>query len=413
MPNIFTRLKNAYNAFQSNKDPTIMFDDIGPSSYLRPDRTFVRINGNEKSIFNSVCNRFAVDASCATVSHVMLDEQQRYSGTVFDDLQDCLTIQANVDQTGRELLQDAIESMLLEGYVAIIPVETSANVRLTDSYKIYSLRVGKIVEWYPYNIKVELYDERSGHKSQIIWPKKAAAIIQNPFYSVMNAPNSLNARILNRMNLMDKIDSMSGADRLDLLIQLPYMLNSEHKIKQAEKRRKEIETQLRTSDYGIAYTDATEHVTQLNRPVESQVLKHTEYLTSMLFNQLGITTSILDGSATDQELVNYNNRIIEPILSAVVNSMKRSFLSKTARTQGHSIMFFSDPFRLIPVSKLADMADKFIRNQILSPNEFRQIVGRTPSPDPRADELRNPNINQSDAEINEEQNMSSIDDQQN
>lgn len=399
MADIFTRFKNAINVFRRGPDPPNL--DLGPSSSYRLDRPTVRFSGAEKTIINAIYNRFAVDSASNSIKHVKIDKNGRYLETINDSLNDCFTLEANTDQSGRAFFQDLIESMLQEGVVAVVPVDTGSSSVWddSDSMTIYTLRVGKIVEWYPAAVKVNLYNERDGKHHDIIVPKKSTAIIYNPFYTVMNSPNSIYPRLIRKLNLMDSVDEMSGSGKLDLIFQLPFALKGAIKKKEAEKRKRELEEQLSKSQYGIGYIDATEHVTQLNRSVESQVLKHTEYITSMLFNQLGITSAILDGSADGQQLVNYNNRIIEPILSAITMEFNRKFLSKTARTRGHAIMFFSDPFRLIPVLSLAEMADKLIRNQILSANEFRQILGRIPSDDPRADELRNPNINQSNEEV--------------
>lgn len=393
---IGTRLKHAWNAFTDhNKDPTSYYGspDLGLSYYSRPDR--IRITGgNEKTMVASVYNRIALDVAAINIRHVRLDNNGRYSEDMPLGLNTCLSLSANKDQTGRAFIQDVAMSMLDEGCVAIVPTETDIDPKISEAYNINSLRSGKITAWYPDHVRVNLYNDRTGKKEEIILPKSMVAIIENPLYAVMNEPNSTMQRLVRKLNLLDVIDEQSGAGKLDLIIQLPYVIKTEARKQQAESRRKDIEMQLAGSKYGIAYTDGTEHITQLNRPVENNLMKQIEYLTSMLFSQLGITQSILDGTADDKTMLNYYNRTIEPIISAIVDEMKRKFLSKTARSQKQSIMFFRDPFRLVPVNDMAEIADKFTRNEIMTSNEIRQIVGMKPANDPKADELRNSNLNQ-------------------
>lgn len=396
-----TRLKHAWNAFL-NRDPTTDFRDIGVSYAYRPDRVrFTR--GNERSIVTSIYNRIALDVSAISIQHVRLDENGRFMSVIDSGLNNCLTLEANIDQTGRAFIQDIVMSMFDEGCVAIIPVDTTDDPEITGAYDINTMRTGKILEWYPRHVKVRVYNDRTGQKEDITLSKEAVAIIENPLFAVINEPNSTMQRLIRKLNLLDVVDEQSSSGKLDLIIQLPYIIKTEARRQQAEKRRKDIEDQLAGSKYGIAYTDGTEHITQLNRSLENNLLKQIEYLTSMLYSQLGITTSILDGTADETTMLNYNNRSIEPIVSAIVDAMKRTFLSKTARSQKQSIMFFRDPFRLVPVASIAEIADKFTRNEIMSSNEFRQIVGMKPSDDPRADELRNKNLNQSNEEIVEKE----------
>ena len=396
-----TRLKHAWNAFL-NRDPTTDFRDIGVSYAYRPDRVrFTR--GNERSIVTSIYNRIALDVSAISIQHVRLDENDRFTSTIDSGLNNCLTLEANIDQTGRAFIQDVVMSMFDEGCVAIVPVDTTDDPEITGAYDINTMRTGKILEWYPRHVKVRVYNDRTGQKEDITLSKEAVAIIENPLFAVINEPNSTMQRLIRKLNLLDVVDEQSSSGKLDLIIQLPYIIKTEARRQQAEKRRKDIEDQLAGSKYGIAYTDGTEHITQLNRSLENNLLKQIEYLTSMLYSQLGITTSILDGTADETTMLNYNNRSIEPIVSAIVDAMKRTFLSKTARSQKQSIMFFRDPFRLVPVASIAEIADKFTRNEIMSSNEFRQIVGMKPSDDPRADELRNKNLNQSNEEIVEKE----------
>lgn len=387
-----SRLKKAWNAFL-NRDPPedIRYVDVGTSYSYRPDRPrFTR--GNEKSIVTSVYNRIALDVSAISIRHVQLDENDRYLEDVASGLNNCLTLEANIDQTSRAFIQDVVMSMLDEGCVAIVPVDTSSNPNINNSFDILSLRTGKILEWYPNHVKARVYNEQTGNKEDILLAKKNVGIIENPLYAVINESNSTMQRLVRKLNILDAIDEQSGSGKLDLIIQLPYIIKTEARRKQAESRRKDIENQLSGSKYGIAYTDGTEKVTQLNRSVDNNLMKQIEYLTSMLYSQLGITQSILDGSADEKTLLNYQNRTIEPIISAIVDEMKRKFLTKTARSQKKSILFFNDPFRLVPISEMSEMADKFTRNEIMTSNEIRQLIGLKPSKDPNADELRNKNL---------------------
>lgn len=393
---LLSRAKRAWNVFL-NRDPTPNRSYSGISSYYRPDR--IRLSrGNDRTIVTSVYNRIAMDVAAIDIFHVRLDENNRYVETVDSGLNNCLSLEANIDQTGRAFIQDVVMSMFDEGSVAIVPVDTIGNPNLTESYKIETLRVGKITQWFPRSIKVELYNDRSGKKEEITVLKKNVAIVENPLYSVINEPNSTMQRLLRKLNLLDVIDEQNSSGKLDLIIQLPYIIKTEARRAQAEQRRKDIEDQLAGSKYGIAYTDGTEHITQLNRPVENRLMSQIEYLTSMLYSQLGITQGVLDGSADEKTMLNYYNRTIEPILSAITGEMKRKFLTKTARSQRQSVMFFRDPFKLVPVSEIAEIADKMTRNEIMSSNEIRQIIGMKPSDDPAADELRNKNLNVSNEE---------------
>lgn len=391
-----TRFKHAWNTF-FNRDPTDDFKDVTISYSYRPDRLRLT-KGNERSIATSIFNRIALDVSSINIQHCKLDKNGRYISPINSKLNNCLTLEANKDQTSRAFIQDVVMSMFDEGCVAIVPIETTANPSITDSYDIYSMRTGKILEWYPDQVKVRVYNDRTGKKEDIKLPKSTVAIIENPLYAVMNEPNSIMQRLIRKLNLLDAIDEQSGSGKLDLIIQLPYTIRSEARRKEAEKRRKDIEMQLANSKYGIAYADATEHITQLNRSVENNLMKQIEFLTSMLYSQLGLTQSILDGTADEQTMLNYYNRTIEPIMSAIIDEMKRKFLTKTARSQKQSIMMFREPFKLVPVANLADIADKFTRNEILSSNEVRSLIGFKPVDDSRADELRNKNINQSNSE---------------
>lgn len=390
----FSRLKHAWNVF-SNKDPTGVYSfSTGPSYFYRPDRPrFSR--GNERSIVTSVYNRIALDAASADIRHVKLDKNNRFVEEIASDLNNCLTIEANIDETARAFIHDVVVSMFDEGYIAIVPIDTTGDPFISGSYDIQTMRVGKIIEWYPQYVKVRVYNEKTGRKEDLLMLKKIVSIVENPFYAVTNEPNSTLQRLIRKLNLLDAVDEQSSSGKLDLIIQLPYIIKSEARREQAEKRRKDIESQLSGSKYGIAYIDGTEHVTQLNRAVENNLMNQIKYLTELLYSQLGITQSILDGTADEKTMLNYQNRTIEPILSAITDEIKRKFLTKTARTQGQSIVFFSDPFKLIPLEKMAEIADKFTRNEIMSPNEIRQIAGLKPSEDPLADELRNRNINQS------------------
>lgn len=391
-----SRLKHAWNAF-FNRDPTLDMRDLGVSYSYRPDRVrFTR--GNERSIVTSIYNRIALDVAAITIQHVRLDENGRFLSVIESGLNNCLTLEANIDQTGRAFIQDVVMSMFDEGCVAIVPVDTTDNPEETGAYDINTMRTGKILEWYPRHVKVRVYNDRTGQKEDIRLSKESIAIIENPLFAVINEPNSTMQRLIRKLNLLDVVDEQSSSGKLDLIIQLPYIIKTEARRQQAEKRRKDIEDQLAGSKYGIAYTDGTEHITQLNRSLENNLLKQIEYLTNLLYGQLGITTTILDGTADETTMLNYNNRTVEPIVSAIVDAIKRSFLTKTARSQMQSIMFFRDPFRLVPVSSIAEIADKFTRNEIMTSNEFRQIVGMKPSKDPRADELRNKNLNQSNEE---------------
>lgn len=389
-----TRLKHAWNIF-TNRDPTFTKDwDTGPGSYYRPDRRRSFIRNDQSSIINAIINRVALDAASVRIEHVRTDKNRRYVDSMNSDLNNCLTLDANIDQTGRAFIQDAVQSMLSEGAIALVPTDTDTNPE-EGSYDIEEMRVGKILEWMPAHIRVRLYNERTGRGQEVIVPKKTTAVIENPFYSVMNEPSSTLQRLIRKLQLLDVIDEQSGSGKLDLIIQLPYVIKNEAKRQQAEERRRQIEEQLAGSKYGIAYTDGTERITQLNRAVENNLLKQVEYLTNMLYDQLGITNDIMNGSADEKTMLNYNNRMIEPILSALTDEMTRKFLTKTARTQGQVIMFFRDPFRLVPVSQIAEIADKFTRNEIMTSNEIRQIIAMKPSDDPSADELRNKNLSQS------------------
>ena len=361
-----SRLKHAWNAFINNKDPTPKYQDIGASYYYRPDRQRFT-GGNERTIVTSVYNRIALDAAAVEIKHVRLDENERYLETIDSGINRCLNEEANIDQTGRAFIQDVVMSMLDEGCVAIVPVDTTFNPNITNSYDIQSMRVGKILQWYP-----------------------------NPLYAVINEPNSTMQRLIRKLSLLDAVDEQSGSGKLDLIIQLPYTIKTEARRQQAEARRKEIEVQLTNSKYGIAYTDGTERITQLNRPIENNLMKQIEYLTSMLYSQLGITQSILDGTADEKTMLNYYSRSIEPIISAIVDELKRKFLTRTARSQLQSFLFFRDPFKLVPITEIATIADTFTRNEILSSNEVRQLIGIKPSSDPKADQLRNSNLNQTE-----------------
>ena len=388
-----SRLKHAWNAFL-NRDPTIAYkQDIGTSYYRRPDRPRLS-RGNEKTIITSIYNRIALDVAAIDIQHVRLDANGRYIETIESGLNNCLTLEANLDQTGRAFIQDAVMSMMDDGCVALVPVDTDINPAITDSYKILSIRVGKILEWYPAHVKVRVYNEKTGNKEDIIVPKKTVAIIENPLYAVMNEPNSTMKRLTRKLALLDFVDEQNSSGKLDMIIQLPYVIKSETRRQQAEERRKQIEDQLVGSKYGIAYTDGTERITQLNRPVENNLMAQIESLTKTLYSQLGINESVMDGTADEKTMLNYNNRTIEPIISAIVDEMKRKFLTKTARSQRQSIEFFRDPFRLVPVNDIAEIADKFTRNEIMTSNEIRQIIGMKPSNDPKADQLVNSNIAQ-------------------
>ena len=387
------RIQRGWNAFR-NRDPTTEYRDTGLGYAYRPDRVrFTR--GNERSIVTSVYNRIALDVAAINIQHVQLDDNNRFTSIVESGLNSCLNLEANIDQTGRAFVQDIVMSMFDEGCVAVVPIDTTQDPEITDSYDILSMRTGKILEWKPRHVKVRVYNDRTGMKEDILLPKKQVAIIENPLYAVINEPNSTMQRLIRKLCLLDAVDEQSSSGKLDLIIQLPYVVKTEARRQQANDRRKQIEEQLTGSKYGIAYTDGTERITQLNRPVENNLMKQIEYLTSMLYSQLGITQAILDGTADDKTMLNYYSRTIEPIISAIVDEMKRKFLTKTARSQKKSIMFFRDPFKLVPVNDIAEIADKFTRNEILSSNEVRQIVGIKPSKDPKADELRNKNLSES------------------
>lgn len=390
---IGSRLKHAWNAF-FDQDNFRYQQSIGPAYYYRPDRPIFS-RGNERSIVTSVYNRIALDVAAISIQHVRLDEDGRFSSLINgSDLNKCFDLEANLDQTGRAFVQDVVISMLDEGCVAIVPVDTDIDPE-SGSFKIETMRTGQILEWYPEHVKIHVYNQRTGKKEDIILPKSTVAIIENPFYAVMNESNSTLQRLIRKLNILDAVDEQSGSGKLNLLIQLPYVIKTEARRQQAENRRKDIEEQLASSKFGVAYTDGTEHVIQLNRPVDNNLMTQIEYLTSMLYSQLGLTQSIMDGSADEKTMLNYTTRTIEPILSAIVDEMRRKFLTKTARSQKQTILFFRDPFRLVPVSNIAEIADKMTRNEIMTSNEIRQKIGMRPSNDPKADELRNSNLSQS------------------
>ena len=391
------RFHRGWNAFL-NRDPTDFNRDTGVGYSYRPDRPRFS-KGNERSFVSAIFNRISLDAASINIQHVQLDKDGRYLETINSGLNNCLNLEANIDQTGRAFKQDIFMSLLDEGYVAMVPVDTTYDPNDTESYDIETMRTGKIIEWKPRHVKVQVYNDRTGKQEELLFDKNIVGIIENPFYAVMNEPNSTLKRLIRKLNLLDAVDEQSSSGKLDLIIQLPYVIKTEARRQQAEKRRKDIENQLSGSKYGIAYTDGTERITQLNRSVENNLMKQIEYLTSMLYGQLGITQSIMDGTADEQTMLNYNNRTIEPLVSAIVDESKRKFLTKTARTQGKTIMSFRDAFKLVPVNNLADIADKFTRNEILTSNEVRQIIGIKPSKDPNADELRNKNISQPADEV--------------
>lgn len=398
MPTLRKRIKNAWNVFTS-RDPTEqpVFHDYGISYGYRPDR--IRLTrGNERSIVNAVYNRIAIDVASIDVKHVKTDENDVFIEEIDSFLNDILQTEANIDQTGRNLMIDAVISLLDEGVIAIVPVDIDEDEE-TDSFDVLSLRVAKIIQWYPEHVKVRVYNEKTGYKQDIVINKRSVCVVENPFYSVMNEPNSTLQRLIRKLNLLDAIDEQTGSGKLDIIIQLPYVIKTEARKKQAEDRRKDIEAQLAGSKYGIAYTDGTERITQLNRPAENNLLTQIEYLTSMLYSQLGITEEVLNGTADEKTMLNYYNRTIEPIMSAIIDEMKRKLLTWNARKEGQSIKFFRNPFKLVPVTEMAEIADKFGRNEILTPNEIRGIVGFKPSDDPQANELRNRNISQSNEEI--------------
>lgn len=384
-----SRLKHAWNAFSGNAQTN--YRDLGMSYAYRADRPRLT-RGNERSIVTSVYNRIALDVAALNIQHVRLDKNGRFLSVIEDGLNNCLTLEANVDQTARSFIQDVVISMFDEGSVAIVPVDTTTDPNVSGSYDIQTMRVGQILDWYPQHVRIRLYNEQTGQKQDVVLPKSAVAIIENPLYAVINEPNSTMQRLIRKLNLLDVIDEQSGSGKLDLIIQLPYVIKTEARRQQAEARRKDIESQLSGSKYGIAYTDGTERITQLNRSVNNNLMSQIEYLTSMLYSQLGITQSILDGTADEKTMLNYNNRTIEPIIAAIVDEMKRKFLTKTARSQHQSISYFRDPFKLVPVNEIAEIADKFTRNEIMTSNEIRQVIGMKPSDDPGADELRNKNL---------------------
>lgn len=391
--NIGSRVKRAWNAFLNRDPPSDKnYSYYGGYSY----RPFYGRKGRaiDKTIITAILSRIAVDASSITIQHVKLDENGRYDETINSDLNACFNLSANIDQTGRAFIQDIVLSMLEEGVVAVVPVDTDLNPMTTDSYKIYSMRVGTIMEWFPNHVRVRLYNDRTGEKEEITLPKRMVAIVTNPFYAVMNEPNGTMQRLIRKLNLLDAVDEQSSSGKLDLIIQLPYVIKNDLRRQQAEERRKQIEDQLTGSKYGIAYTDGTERITQLNRSLDNNLLAQVEYLTNMAYSQLTITQEIMNGTADETAMTNYYSRTIEPIVSAIVDEFKRKFLTKTARSQNQSIVFFRDPFKLVPIGTVADMADKFTRNEIMSSNEFRQVIGLKPSKDPAADELRNKNLNQ-------------------
>lgn len=392
MENSFvSRLKHAWNVFKNGSDPPGKTEFGG--FYYRPDRPRLT-RGNERSIVTSIINRIAIDVASMDIKHVRLDEDDRYESDIDSNLNSCLTLEANIDQTSRAFVQDIVMSMLNEGTVAVVPVDTSEDPQITGGFDVLSMRTGKITAWYPHAVRVDIYNERTGKHQEVLVPKKMTAIVENPLFAVMNEPNSTLQRLVRKLNLLDCIDEQNGSGKLDLIIQLPYVIKSEARKQQAEARRTEIENQLSGSRYGIAYTDGTEKITQLNRAVENTLMGQIEYLTRMLYGQLGITDTIMDGTANEQTMLNYYNRTVEPIISAVVDEMNRKFLTKNARTRKEAIQYFRDPFKLVPVNSIAEIADKFTRNEILTSNEIRQIIGRKPSSDPNADELRNKNLNQ-------------------
>ena len=395
------RLQHGWNAFM-NKDPTRGYYDTGPGYSYRPDRPRLT-RGNERTIVTSIFNRIALDVAALNITHCKVDENGRYVSSIDSSLNNCLNLEANLDQTGRAFIQDVVISMFDEGCVAVVPVDTSIDPEISGSYNVESMRTGKILEWYPKHVKVRVYNENTGIKEDIKLPKSSVSIIENPLFAVVNEPNSTLQRLMRKLALLDVVDEQTSAGKLDMIIQLPYTIKSEARRTQAEARRKDIEMQLTNTKYGIAYVDATEKITQLNRPLENNLMKQIEYLTNMLYSQLGITQTILDGTADEQTLLNYHSRTIEPIASAIVDEMKRKFLTKTARTQKQTITFFRDPFKLVPVNNIADIADKFTRNEVLTSNEIRQIIGFKPSSDPKADELRNSNLNHPDENGNQGQ----------
>lgn len=401
--NLGARLKHAYNAF-TNRDPTGSYISIGPGYSSRPDRPRMS-HGNEKSIVTSIVNRIALDVASVEIRHCRLDDDGRYIEEINSGLNKCLKLEANIDQTSRAFIQDLVISAFDEGAVAIVPVDTTLNPEVTDSWDVQSMRAGKILEWYPEKVLIRVYNDRTGEKEDILLPKKQVGIFENPLYTVFNEPNSTMKRLVRKLSLLDVTDERTASGKLDLIIQLPYVVKTQTRREQAENRRKDLEDQLAGSKYGVAYIDGTERVTQLNRSVENNLMKQIEYLTNMLYSQLGITQSVLDGTADEKTMLNYTNRTIEAFVSAIVDEMKRKFLSKTARSQGQSIEYFRDPFRLVPIDNIAEIADKLTRNEIMTSNEIRQKIGMKPSKDPKADELRNRNISQSKEEVKVDEEM--------
>lgn len=408
MPTFRERLQHGWNAFTNNKDPTPRINFGTDISYGNNPYKYKPTYSTERSFVSAIYNQIAVDAAAISIRHVRVDENNKFVGYINSYLDKALTINANADQTGREFIQDAVYSMFDEGVIAIIPTETDINPETSTGFDVMSMRTAQILEWFPDKVRVKFYNEKTGKKQISIFPKSMVAIVPNPLYEIMNSPNSTLKRLIRKLNLLDAVDEQSSSGKLDLIIQLPYTIKSETRREQANQRKKDIEMQLANSKYGIAYTDATEHITQLNRPVENNLMNQVQYLTSMLYNQLGMTEDIFKGTADEQTMLNYYNRTIEPVLSAIVDPMNWKFLSKTARTKGEAIKFFKDPFKLVPISQIAEIADKFTRNEIMSPNEIRSIVGLKPSDDPASDDLRNRNISQSTPEqgmedISEEQ----------
>ena len=393
------RFQKAWNAF-FNRDRTedYAYQEYGMQTYIRPDRPRFSL-GNERTIITAIFNRIALDTASANINHVRVDDEGKFLEIIDSDLNNCFNLEANIDQTGRSFVQDIVMSMMDEGVVAIVPVDTKGDPFLTTSYDIETMRTGKIIGWFPQHVKVHLYNDRNGQKEDLVLPKSMVGIVENPLYAVVNEPNSVLQRLLKKLNLLDFIDEQNSSTKLNMIIQLPYTIKTDLRQKQAEQRRKAVEDQLVDSKYGIAYIDGTEKITQLNRPLENNLMGQIEYLTSMLYSQLGINEDILNGTADEKAMTNYYTRTIEPIISAIADEVKRKFLTKTARTQGQSIMFFRDPFKLVPVTEVATIADSFTRNEILTSNEIRQIIGRKPSNDPNADQLRNKNLNQSSEEL--------------
>lgn len=392
---IVDRFRHGWNAFVNNRDPTI-YREIGVSSSYRPDRPRLT-KGNERSIVTAIINRIALDVVEVSIQHCKLDKDGRFEDVINSPLNNCLNLEANIDQSGFAFRHDMVSSLLDEGSIAIVPIDTDDDITETLSVQIHTARIGKVTQWYPRHVKVRLYNDRTGQHEELTLPKESVAIIENPLYPVMNEQSSTMQRLVRKLNLLDVIDEQSGSGKLDLIIQLPYVIKTDARRTQAEQRRKDIEMQLSSSKYGIAYTDGTERITQLNRPVENNLMKQIEYLTSMLYSQLGITQSILDGTADEQTMLNYYSRTVEPIVNAIVSEIKRKFLTKTARSQGQSIMYFRDPFKLVPVAQLAEITDKFTRNEVATSNEMRQVMGWKPSKDPKADQLINSNLNQPEA----------------